>query len=289
MATLDKEIQILMLKGQKGDTGRSIESIVKTSSVGDTDTYTITYTDGTTTTFQVENGISQQELETALAPVNSNISSLQQGKVNINWQSEEYIDENNSISNNPNGIQLSSNATDQEATQLIQPHRILLEVDSYNNTEEQLDYETKLTITDTDITVSRNLGSGSVDTASLFDLIGIADLKNKFNIVEVPVTTDGYITRAYIYQSNQQVDYGNGLYEVIIQYSAHSGGNQIQTSMLISVDKGYNWASLYDSRCVYLFDTNDRELFLSYYPNYCYFYIDSSQAKILRVRRIMKY
>ena len=43
-------------KGAKGDTGNGIASIVKTSTVGNVDTYTITMTDGTTATFTVTNG-----------------------------------------------------------------------------------------------------------------------------------------------------------------------------------------------------------------------------------------
>lgn len=39
-----------------GETGNGIESITKTSTSGLVDTYTITYTDGTTTTFEVTNG-----------------------------------------------------------------------------------------------------------------------------------------------------------------------------------------------------------------------------------------
>ena len=42
--------------GLKGDTGNGIASIVKTSTEGLIDTYTITYTDGSTTTFVVTNG-----------------------------------------------------------------------------------------------------------------------------------------------------------------------------------------------------------------------------------------
>lgn len=56
MATLDKEIRIIAVKGQKGDAGSSIASIEKTATSGKTDTYTITLTDGSTTTFQVTNG-----------------------------------------------------------------------------------------------------------------------------------------------------------------------------------------------------------------------------------------
>jgi hypothetical protein len=47
------------IKGDKGDTGNGISSVVKTSgtgAAGTTDTYTITFTNGTTTTFQVYNG-----------------------------------------------------------------------------------------------------------------------------------------------------------------------------------------------------------------------------------------
>jgi hypothetical protein len=44
------------LKGETGETGNGISSIEKTKSEGLVDTYTITYTNGTTTTFNVTNG-----------------------------------------------------------------------------------------------------------------------------------------------------------------------------------------------------------------------------------------
>lgn len=43
-------------RGAQGDTGNGIFSIVKTGTSGLVDTYTITFTDGTTTTFDVTNG-----------------------------------------------------------------------------------------------------------------------------------------------------------------------------------------------------------------------------------------
>lgn len=43
-------------KGEKGDPGASVVSLVKTSTSGLVDTYTITFSDGTTQTFQVTNG-----------------------------------------------------------------------------------------------------------------------------------------------------------------------------------------------------------------------------------------
>ena len=56
--------------GATGATGNGIASIAKTSTVGLVDTYTITFTDGTTTTFEVTNGqdgeVTQEELEEAL-------------------------------------------------------------------------------------------------------------------------------------------------------------------------------------------------------------------------------
>ena len=46
-------VKTLMLKGQEG---QSIKGITKTGTDGLVDTYTITLTDGTTSTFEVENG-----------------------------------------------------------------------------------------------------------------------------------------------------------------------------------------------------------------------------------------
>jgi hypothetical protein len=53
-----KEIENVKVMLIKGDSGSSIESIEKTGSSGDVDTYTITLTDGTKTTFNVTNGSS---------------------------------------------------------------------------------------------------------------------------------------------------------------------------------------------------------------------------------------
>lgn len=43
-------------KGAQGPAGKGITGIAKTSTSGDTDTYTVTFSDGTTTTFSVKNG-----------------------------------------------------------------------------------------------------------------------------------------------------------------------------------------------------------------------------------------
>ena len=46
------------IKGDKGDTGQrgtSITGVAKTAAAGSVDTYTITYTDATTSTFEVSN------------------------------------------------------------------------------------------------------------------------------------------------------------------------------------------------------------------------------------------
>lgn len=57
-ATLDASIFFAMrgAKGEKGDDGNGIANIAKTSTSGLVDTYTITYTDGSTSTFDVTNG-----------------------------------------------------------------------------------------------------------------------------------------------------------------------------------------------------------------------------------------
>ena len=49
--------------GATGETGNGIESIAKTGTSGNVDTYTITYTDETTTTFTVTNGAEKTETE----------------------------------------------------------------------------------------------------------------------------------------------------------------------------------------------------------------------------------
>ena len=60
MATLDKEIEIVMLKGE---TGGTIDRLEKTATVGNVDTYTIYMTDGSTYTFNVTNGTSISTIE----------------------------------------------------------------------------------------------------------------------------------------------------------------------------------------------------------------------------------
>lgn len=52
----DSVFHLFLPKSPKGDTGNGISSIVKTSTVGLVDTYTITMTDETTATFTVTNG-----------------------------------------------------------------------------------------------------------------------------------------------------------------------------------------------------------------------------------------
>ena len=58
-----KEIKIPLVKGDKGETGNGISKIEKTSTNGLVDTYTITYTNGETATFIVNNGADGQNGE----------------------------------------------------------------------------------------------------------------------------------------------------------------------------------------------------------------------------------
>ena len=48
--------KIVMLKGEQGKDGTTIKSVEKTASSGLTDTYTITLTDGSKSSFNVTNG-----------------------------------------------------------------------------------------------------------------------------------------------------------------------------------------------------------------------------------------
>jgi len=71
-------LNFVLVKGDKGDTGNTgptgngIESITKTGTVDTVDTYTILFTNGQTTTFQVTNGeVSQAQLNVVIDECNS--------------------------------------------------------------------------------------------------------------------------------------------------------------------------------------------------------------------------
>lgn len=56
LVELEVEGGVRGLQGEKGDTGNGIESIMKTATSGNIDTYTIYFTDGNNTTYNVVNG-----------------------------------------------------------------------------------------------------------------------------------------------------------------------------------------------------------------------------------------
>ena len=80
--------------GEKGATGNGIASITKTSSEGLVDTYTITFTDGTKTTFEVTNG---EDGETPLSEFNAlktRVEDLESNQLfNEETGTEIYIDD----------------------------------------------------------------------------------------------------------------------------------------------------------------------------------------------------
>ena len=89
-ATLDASIFFAMrgAKGEKGDDGNGIANIAKTSTSGLVDTYTITYTDGSTSTFQVTNGKDgkdgqQGEQGVGVRSITQTSTSAESGGVNI--------------------------------------------------------------------------------------------------------------------------------------------------------------------------------------------------------------
>jgi hypothetical protein len=96
-------LNFTLVKGDKGDTGSQgiqgetgvgIASITKTSSEGLVDTYTITYTDGTTSTFQITNG---EDGETPLSDFNAlkdRVSDLEDNQLHDDKEGTEiYIDD----------------------------------------------------------------------------------------------------------------------------------------------------------------------------------------------------
>lgn len=61
-------------QGLKGDTGNGISSVTKTSTSGLVDTYTINYTDGNDTTFNVTNG-TPADISSVTASINNNVGT----------------------------------------------------------------------------------------------------------------------------------------------------------------------------------------------------------------------
>lgn len=153
----DKEIQILMLKGQKGDTGRSIESIVKTSSVGDVDTYTITYTDQTTATFQLINGMTEAQVTTLINNLKA-YSSV----TNINCDGE-YINSGDKITH-----KVSYNMDYTETGTLETSY---LGFKAEYNSDENDGYNTSVQVTKNNIAI-HNFNGDTGDTED-YELLGI--------------------------------------------------------------------------------------------------------------------
>lgn len=87
-------VKILMLKGQEG---QSIKSIEKTSTSGIVDTYTITLTDGTTSTFTVTNGGNgnEAEIEKINKALETNTSDIQAIKARDDEQDSKIANLNN--------------------------------------------------------------------------------------------------------------------------------------------------------------------------------------------------
>nr|MCR5490557.1 hypothetical protein [Bacilli bacterium] len=66
--TLTYEEWLSSIKGEKGDTGVSIVSVSKTSTEGLVDTYTIEFSDGSTSTFTITNGAQGEKGEDGTTP-----------------------------------------------------------------------------------------------------------------------------------------------------------------------------------------------------------------------------
>ena len=91
-------------QGQTGATGNGISSIVKTSSAGLIDTYTITFTDGTTTTFDITNGqdgeVTNEQLEDMYSQMSSELETATSEGEDLtltgcaNWRMKSEIEGN---------------------------------------------------------------------------------------------------------------------------------------------------------------------------------------------------
>ena len=92
--------------GKDGQDGRGIVSLEKTASNGIVDTYTITYTDGTTSTFTVTNGVSSESKN------DRNTDNRQNNSSDSNTNNSSKDSDNNSSSTNT--IIYNNNTTEKE-------------------------------------------------------------------------------------------------------------------------------------------------------------------------------
>lgn len=112
--------------GADGEDGNGITDIEKTSTSGYVDTYTINYTDGTTSTFDVTNGeVSEAELQTSQAAQDSQLEILNTIVDNLPRVAEQTSDEDITLnntgvglfySNNKRGMSLSGNTSQYTTT-----------------------------------------------------------------------------------------------------------------------------------------------------------------------------
>ena len=117
------------IQGEQGETGNGIQSITKTSSNGLTDTYTILFTDGSSTTFEVENGkgivsiektSSEGNVDTYTITYNDDTTStftVTNGEV-TNEELQQALAQERVISDGKYARALKTPVTDVESTQI---------------------------------------------------------------------------------------------------------------------------------------------------------------------------
>lgn len=187
MATLDKEIEILMLKGQKGDTGSSISRIEKTATSGKVDTYTIYLTDGTTTTFQVTNGeVTLEQFRTIVSEIEDfydQIDDEVDSKVDITKTSGNYRTD---ITNNGNYISFKTTNTTNNAYIEFKIENSGITVDN-NSTTYNL-----ITLLSQIATNTSNIATNTSDISTIRTLLN--QLKhNGYNDTQYDESYDNYI------------------------------------------------------------------------------------------------
>lgn len=89
-------------RGQQGETGNGIESIKKTSSSGLVDTYTITFTNGGTQTFEITNGEQGEQGASGVAELTE--VNLQYGQETVTYDTTDGITISSSGAFKSNGV-----------------------------------------------------------------------------------------------------------------------------------------------------------------------------------------
>lgn len=190
--------------GPKGDTGNGISSITKTGSSGLVDTYTITFTDGTSTTFNVTNG---KDGSGADIDVDSELSSTSTNPV----QNKVITTALNSKANTSSLASVATSGSYNDLSNKPTIPTVPTNVSAFTNDAGYITSVPSEYVTETELNTAIAGKANTADLATVATSGSYADLTNKPTIPTVPTNVSAFTNDAhYITASGAPVQSVNG-------------------------------------------------------------------------------